>query len=43
MFFTGRREGRSVVANKVCREDYTIECHLTGNEGEGGHISGTGP
>ena len=39
MFFTGRREGRSVVANKVCREDYTIECQLTGNEGGGGHIT----
>ena len=42
-FFTGGREGRLVVANKVCREDYTIECQLTGNEGGGGHISGTGP
>lgn len=37
-FFTGGREGRLVVANKVCREDYTIECQLTGNEGGGGHI-----
>lgn len=38
-FFTGGREGRLVVANKVCREDYTIECQLTGNEGGGGHIT----
>lgn len=43
MFFTGGREGRLVVANKVRREDYIIECQLTGNEGGGGHISGTGP
>lgn len=35
MFFTGGREGRLVVANKVRREDYIIECQLTGNEGEG--------
>lgn len=38
-FFTEGRERRSVVANKVCREDYTIECQLTGNEGGGGHIT----
>ena len=25
------------------REDYIIECQLTGNEGGEGHISGTGP
>lgn len=43
MFFTGGMEGRLVVANKVRREDYIIECQLTGNEGGGGHISGTGP
>ena len=43
MFFTGGREGRLVVANKVRREDYIIECQLTGNEGGEGHISGTGP
>lgn len=40
VFYRGKgREGRSVVANKVCREDYTIECQLTGNEGGGGHIT----
>ena len=43
MFFTGGREGRLVVADKVRREDYIIECQLTGNEGGEGHISGTGP